>query len=578
LVNANIVRVVLGECVVLHNDSRYLCTPKLFMEAHSRPRLKVWTPLIAALIMVAGIIIGFQLRDTLRNKRDIKNAVERSDRLEQLIDLISTNYVDSINASDLYRNGVDGILSKLDPHTVYIPAEDVDGVNEELEGSFYGIGVEFSIIRDTITVTSVVPEGPSDKAGILTGDKLVKVEDTVVAGTGISSDRIVKMLRGEKKSAVRVQVKRLADAKLEFVKITRNEVPLQSIDASIMLDAHTGYIKINRFAATTYSDFAKALKSVKKAGATSLIIDVRDNPGGYLDAATSIADELLDDKKLIVYIQGNHEPKQEYTAVNEGMFEEGRVAILVDESSASAAEILAGAVQDWDRGVVIGRRTFGKGLVQEQYELEDGAALRLTIARYYTPSGRSIQRSFAKGREAYTADFEARFKSGELVGKDSVVEDTQAYYTLSKHRLIHGAGGIKPDIYVPYDSGRLSQGLLHVLLSNELQDAIWDYYNSNVTQLKKFKTIGEFVRNYRDEGVILAKYLRSLPPSERLVAEAILRRAANKEYLLLQIRSQVARTLFRSNGYYSVSAQGDDVIQRALQILSSPQYQRLIGR
>jgi carboxyl-terminal processing protease len=548
------------------------------MEAYSRPRLKVWTPLIAALIMVSGIIIGFQLRDTLRNKRDIKNVVERSDRLEQLIDLISTNYVDSINASGLYRDGVNGILSHLDPHTVYIPADEVAGVNEELEGTFYGIGVEFSIIRDTIMVTSVVPEGPAERAGLLTGDRFIKVGDTVVAGVGISSDRIVKMLRGEKKSAVRVQIKRMATASLVNVKITRNEVPLKSVDASLMLDAHTGYIKINRFAATTYSEFAKALKALKKSGATALVIDVRDNPGGYMDAAISIADELLDDKKLIVYIQGAHEPKYPYTALNNGMFEEGRVAVLIDENSASAAEILAGAVQDWDRGVIIGRRSFGKGLVQEQYELEDGAALRLTIARYYTPSGRSIQRSFAQGKEAYAAEFEARFKSGELIGKDSVLEDTQAYYTLSQHRLIHGAGGIKPDVYVPYDSGRLSQGLLTILISDRLQDVIWDYYNSNYTSLKKFKNISEFLKFYHEEGDVLAKYLGSLPPSERMMAESVLRRKANKDYLLLQIRSQIARTIFRNNGYYSVSALGDDVIQRALQVLSSPQYQTLISR
>lgn len=549
------------------------------MEAHSRPQLKVWTPLIAALIMVAGIIIGFQLRDTLRNKRDIKNAVERSDRLEQLIDLISTNYVDSINSSGLYRDGVNGILSHLDPHTVYIPAEEVAGVNEELEGSFFGIGVEFAIIRDTIMVTSVVAEGPAERAGIETGDRLIKVSDTLVAGNGITSERIVKMLRGEKKSSVRVLIKKLATSKVEPVEIVRNEVPLASVDAAVMLDAKTGYIKINRFAGTTYSEFAKGLKTIKKSGATGLIIDVRDNPGGYLDAATAIVDELLDNKKLIVYTKGYHEQRQDYTAVNEGMFEQGRLAILIDENSASASEILAGAVQDWDRGVIVGRRSFGKGLVQEQYELEDGAALRLTIARYYTPSGRSIQRSFAKGKEAYRADFEARFTNGELMGNDSIaVDDTQAYYTLMQHRPLHGAGGIKPDAYVPYDSGRLTQGLLQILLSDALQDAIWEYYNINALWLKKLKSVLEYNRAFHDEDKILQQYISSLAPSERLIAVSTLRRPANKDYVLLQIRSQIARVVFRNSGYYMVSAQGDEVIQRALQILNGNQYQQLIGR
>ncbi len=549
------------------------------MEEHRRPQLRVWTPLIAALIMVAGMVIGFQLRDTLRGKRDIKNAVERSDRLEQLIDLVSTNYVDSLNAGNLYSDAVNGILSNLDPHTVYIPADEVAEANESLEGSFYGIGLEFAIIRDTIQVTALVEGGPAQKAGIQLGDRLLRVKDTLVAGVGISSGKIVGMLRGEQKSAVLVSVKSLAQAAAHDLKITRNEVPLVSVDAALMLDARTGYIKVNRFSATTYSEFAKALKAVKKAGATSLLIDLRDNPGGYLDAAVSIADELLDGEKEIVYTKGQHEQRQDFKAVNAGLFEEGRLAILVDEASASAAEILSGAVQDWDRGIIVGRRSFGKGLVQEQYELEDGAALRLTIARYYTPSGRSIQRSFANGRKAYEAEFEARYKSGELLGRDSVVvEDTQAYYTLTSHRLLHGSGGIKPDVYVPYDSGRLSQGLLNILLSDALQDAVWDYYGSHFTSLKSFKSIGDFQRSFHDENLVLARYLQSLPPSERLMSDAILRRKANNDYLLLQIRSQLARTVFGNNGYYSVNAEGDDVIQRTLQVISSPRYLRLIGR
>lgn len=539
----------------------------------------MWTPLIAASIMVTGMVIGFQLRDTLRNKRDIKNAVERSDRLEQLIDLISAHYVDSVNTGGLYKDAITGILSNLDPHTAYIPADEVARLNEELEGSFFGIGVEFAIIRDTIEVTSVVEGGPAEKAGVQIGDRFVKVNDTLVAGNGITSDKIVRMLRGEQRSAVSVTIKSLASADLHNIKIVRDEVPLASVDAAIMLDPRTGYIKINRFAATTYSEFAKALKSVKKAGATSLVIDLRDNPGGYLDAAVSVADEVLDDKKLIVYTQGQHEQKQDYTAVNNGMFEEGRLAILVDENSASAAEILSGAVQDWDRGIIIGRRTFGKGLVQEQYDLEDGAALRLTIARYYTPSGRSIQRSFAKGKAQYEADFEARFRNGELTGHDSMAkEDTQAYYTLTRHRLIHGSGGIKPDVYVPYDSGRLSQGLVAILLSDALQNAVWDYYGTHYSALKNYRSIGEFLRSFHDEETVLNVYLQSLSPSEHMIANAVLGRMANRDYLLLQIRSQIARTIFRNNGYYSVNVLGDDVVQRALQIINAPQYLRLIGR
>ena len=549
------------------------------MEEYRRPRLKVWTPLIAAVIMVLGMVLGFRLHDTLRSKRDIQSVVERSDRLEQMIDLIREKYVDSVNSNALYSDAVKGILSHLDPHTVYIPADEVAGINEDLEGSFFGIGVEFTIIRDTIEVTYVVEKGPSEKAGLQIGDRLIKVEDTVIAGIGITSDKIVKMLRGEQNTAVQVTVKRLSDNQLHTVSIERDEVPIVSIDAALMLDGQTGYIKINRFSATTYSEFAKALKGVKKTGAKNLILDLRGNPGGYLDAATSIADEFLDDEKLIVYTKGIHEQIQKYKAVNTGMFEEGRVAVLVDEGSASASEILAGAIQDWDRGIVIGRRTFGKGLVQEQYDLEDGSALRLTIARYYTPSGRSIQRSFEKGRQAYDEAFEERFSSGELIGQDSLVkEDTQAYYTLTKRRLVHGGGGIKPDVYVPYDSGRLSGILLNIIVSDELQDAIWDYYGSHLGPLKGYHSIAEFSRSFSGETDVLAAYLLALPPSERLMANAVLSRKANKDYLLLQIRSQIGRILFRNTGYYAVSTRGDDVVQRALQILHAPLYDQLIGR
>ena len=549
------------------------------MEEYRRPRLKVWTPLIAAVIMVLGMVLGFRLHDTLRSKRDIQSVVERSDRLEQMIDLIREKYVDSVNSNALYSDAVKGILSHLDPHTVYIPADEVAGINEDLEGSFFGIGVEFTIIRDTIEVTYVVEKGPSEKAGLQIGDRLIKVEDTVIAGIGITSDKIVKMLRGEQNTAVQVTVKRLSDNQLHTVSIERDEVPIVSIDAALMLDGQTGYIKINRFSATTYSEFAKALKGVKKTGAKNLILDLRGNPGGYLDAATSIADEFLDDEKLIVYTKGIHEQIQKYKAVNAGMFEEGRVAVLVDEGSASASEILAGAIQDWDRGIVIGRRTFGKGLVQEQYDLEDGSALRLTIARYYTPSGRSIQRSFEKGRQAYDEAFEERFSSGELIGQDSLVkEDTQAYYTLTKRRLVHGGGGIKPDVYVPYDSGRLSGILLNIIVSDELQDAIWDYYGSHLGPLKGYHSIAEFSRSFSGETDVLAVYLLALPPSERLMANAVLSRKANKDYLLLQIRSQIGRILFRNTGYYAVSTRGDDVVQRALQILHAPLYDQLIGR
>ncbi|MBS1615541.1 MAG: S41 family peptidase [Bacteroidetes bacterium] len=551
---------------------------KLFMDDPRRPKIKAWIPLIAAVILVVGMVIGFQLRDTLRNKRDISFAVDRNDRLEQIIDLIQTHYVDSVKTASLYHDAVKGILSNLDPHTTYIPAEDLSEINEELEGSYYGIGVEFAVLRDTIVFSEIIEGGPAQKAGMQIGDKLIRVGDTLVAGRGIHSEKIVAMLRGKQQSKVEVWVKRVNKPGLKELNIYRDEVPLRSVDAALMLDPHTGYIKIDRFAANTYGEFATALKKLIKSGASSMVIDLRDNPGGYLESAVAVADEFLDDKKLIVYTQGLHQAQQRYTAVNQGMFEEGRLAILINENSASAAEILAGAIQDWDRGIIVGRRSFGKGLVQEQYELDDGSALRLTIARYYTPSGRCIQRPFSKGREAYEAAFEARFQNGSLLRNDSLsVTDTTKYYSLIHHRVLYGSGGIRPDVFVPADSGKLTHGLLYILLSDGLQNALWDYYAAQYPHLKSYHNLTAFQRDFHDEERVLQAYLNALPPAEKMLTKSILTKAQNRTYLLLQIRAQLARILFSDNGYNLISSHQDDVIQEALQMLASRRYSMLIG-
>ena len=548
------------------------------MESSKPPGLKVWTPFLFAVIMVLGMSLGYKLHDTLRNKRDVQSVVERNDRLESIIDLINEKYVDTINTNALYGDAVKGILSHLDPHTVYIPADQVASVNQDLQGSFYGIGIEYAIIRDTLQITAVVPDGPAFKAGVAPGDKLITISDTLVAGNNTSTSRIVKMLRGEQKSTISTSFKDVASGKLKGAKITRDEVPLFSIDAGIMLDKQTGYIKINRFAATTYDEFAKALKKLKSDGMKQLIIDLRENPGGYVDAATNIADELLDGEKAIVSTEGRQSPKTTYKTDKDGLFEKGRLAILVDENSASAAEILAGAIQDWDRGIIIGRRTFGKGLVQEQYDLDDGSALRLTIAHYYTPSGRSIQRSYQQGKEAYEEAFSKRYSTGELTGNDSLVkEDTTAYYT-SHRRIVRGGGGIKPDIYVPYDSGRLSPGLLSILISDELQASVFDYYDAHVPALKGYRTAGDFARSFNSQGEILTAYLSHSSPSVRNLTNNVLSRKTNKDFLLLQIKAQLARILFRNAGYYTITASGDDVVQKAMGLLNGDTYSKIISR
>jgi carboxyl-terminal processing protease len=548
------------------------------MDDHRPERLKVWVPLLFSLILIAGMVLGFNLRDTLRQKRDIQTVIERNDRLEQIIDLVNERYVDSINKNLLYKDAVQGIISHLDPHTVYIPAEELQDVNNDLEGSFFGIGVEFSIIRDTIQVTSVVEGAPSDQAGVEVGDQLIKVGDSIVAGKNITSERIVGMLKGKQYSRVYVTLRQPITGRIKNVSIRRDIIPLYSVEANIMLDSMTGLIKIDRFSATTYDEFVKAIQSLKKQGMRQLVLDLRQNPGGYLEAATKIADEFLSGDKLIVYTKGKRSTKAEYRAGKPGIFEEGKLVVLVDENSASASEIVAGAVQDWDRGIVIGRRTFGKGLVQEQYDLDDGSALRLTIAKYYTPSGRSIQRSYKQGKEAYQDDILHRYTTGELTGNDTAFrqEDTMKYYT-SEKRIVYGGGGIMPDVYVPYDTSRFTSQLLNILFSETTKNVIWDYFINNRAALEKYKTVQEYNRDF-DVDVLVKRYNTAIKANQLYALNKLLSNRQYKAYFQLQLKAQLARILFRNNGYYSILLREDNSVKKALQTLYGQQYLALMNR
>jgi carboxyl-terminal processing protease len=546
------------------------------MDAPGRGRSKVWTPLLFSFVLIVGMVMGFNLRDTLRNKRDFSEVVNRNDRLEEIIDLIDQRYVDTVNSNTLYESSIAGILKSLDPHTVYIPAEDVQDVNDDLEGSFSGIGVEFSIVRDTVELSSVIDDGPAAKSGMELGDKVIKVGDSLVAGTGITSDRIVRLLKGKKNTNVIVTILKASNGSLTQLSITRDNIPLYSVEANFLVDSITAYIKINRFSATTYDEFKTALQKLQAQGAKQLLLDLRGNPGGYLAAAVSIADEMLDDKKLIVYTQGKHSPKSEFKAENTGLFEKGKVAVLVNERSASASEVLAGAIQDWDRGLIVGRRTFGKGLVQEQFEMSDGAALRLTVARYYTPSGRSIQRSFANGKEAYMQDYEKRFEAAELVADDSLNRgDTTIFYT-SHHRPVYGGGGISPDIMVPFDTSLLSKNFMSIILSADFNNAVLDHFVHNRATLA-YPSIDVFSKGFRDEKKIINNYIGLLSAEEQVKVQKELAKESNYQYLALQVKAQIARFLFRDNGYYSIKLKEDHTVNKALQALNSPQYLQVVG-
>ena len=399
-----------------------------------------------------------------------------------------------------------------------------------------------------------------------------------MAGTAITSSRIVRLLKGKQHSSVLVTLKQIANGLPKQVSITRDVIPIYSVDASLMLDSVTGFIKVNRFSATTYDEFSSALKKLINVGARQLILDLRDNPGGYLDAATSICDDFLDDKKLIVYTKGIHTLKSEFRASGDKvLFEHGKLIVLVDESSASASEIVAGAIQDWDRGVIIGRRTFGKGLVQEQYNLPDGAALRLTTAKYYTPSGRCIQRSFAKGRDAYMQDYERRFETGELTGRDTLqITDTTRYFTV-KNRVVYGGGGIKPDVFVPYDTTKLSAPLLSLVYSQELKTATWDYFIRNKSRLN-YKNIVEFNEMFDMEDQVVRNYLGMLRPADLVAAHKVFANQTTYQNFKLQVKAQIARFLFRDNGYYAIILRDDEVVHKALGVFNSAQYSKILGK
>ncbi|HEX5553230.1 MAG TPA: S41 family peptidase [Chitinophagaceae bacterium] len=529
-------------------------------------KLKVFLPLLFAITLALGMFLGFKLRDKQGYKHTYFLSSGQPGALEEILNFARLKYVDSIDPKTLKKEAIQGMLSHLDPHSVYIPASQLADVNNDLEGSFQGVGVEFALLRDTINVIGVIPGGPSEAAGLQTGDKIIKVNDSVVAGVHITTDRIKSLLRGPKGSEVTVSVRR-GLTEIPFT-IKRGVIPLPSVDAAYMITPDVGYIRINRFAANTYGEFMQSMLDLQKDSLKKLIIDLRQNSGGYLDAAVNIADELLSGNKLIVYTQGRHYPRTNYTCNKPGVFEKGPVAILVNGGSASASEILAGAVQDWDRGAIIGRRTFGKGLVQEQYNLTDGGALRLTVARYYIPSGRCIQRPYKNGTEAYYNDLLERYAHGELSHADSIhFSDTTRYYTKIKHRRVYGGGGIMPDIFVPIDTTGLDSVMTSFYGGNVLFDFAYAYYSTHKEEFTAYKTPGEFAKDYRISPAIL-KAFHAFALKKGIIAVKHLT-PADEKHAAIRIKAFIAREIWQLKGYYMVMNTGDRVVKKALEVLGN---------
>jgi carboxyl-terminal processing protease len=568
--------------------------------------------------------VAFSQQDTL------KMATTKTGQTLALIDYF---YVDTANLERISEKGIEAMLKELDPHSIFITKDEVKKMNEPLEGNFDGIGVSFQFMNDSIHVVEVISDGPAEKVGMLAGDIIIKVDDDVATGDTIKNDWVFKHLRGEKGTKVKVSVKRAGRKEPIVFTITRDKIPLHSIDTWFMVDEQIGYVRLSRFAQTSTEELLEAIKSLQKEGMKDLIFDLRGNGGGYLNVAWEIADHFLAGNKMIVYTEGINSKKQAYNTIKRGSFEEGRLIILVDEYSASASEIVSGAVQDWDRGVIIGRRTFGKGLVQRPFTLEDKSQIRLTTSRYYTPSGRCIQKPYDEGVEAYQNDYAQRYKQGEMTNADSIHFADSLKYKTNNGRTVYGGGGIMPDVFIPMDTSRASDYLINLrsksLFNNyslnwveknredflkkapEFKDFSKEYDKLNLlkdfeayaekegvtkTEVKK-EWVNQIVMDYlksemSDSNAVsyqsYEEYAKSLTSKEKLVKEIIEKakiedkkaERLNKEseiYIATTLKALIARNLYGTKYFYMCTSETDKELKKAIEVLKGGDYEKIIS-
>ncbi|NJB85443.1 carboxyl-terminal processing protease [Lewinella marina] len=526
----------------------------------------IWTPLAYSLILGVGLLTGFLLRTEapLISFGSGSNSGLAGGRVEQLMGYIEARYVDEPDQERLYEAAINAVLEELDPHSSYIPKDEMQALTESMEGNFEGIGIEYLVVDDTITVVSALPDGPSAEAGLLPGDQIIYVEDSLVTEVEERGIDPASLMRGEGGTDVKLRVRRPGQPKLMAFTITRAPIPVYSVDAAYTIDEETAYVKINRFSQNTYAEFMQALEEhLEKPGAKNLIIDLRGNPGGYLQEATKLLSELFVQRGvLLVYTEGRNSSRQPYKSSGRARYNIQKVAILVDGGSASASEIVAGAVQDHDRGIIVGRRTFGKGLVQEQYPLADSSALRLTVARYYTPSDRSIQRKY-DGEEDYRGDLSRRFESGELTGRTDVQVDSSLVYYTDNGYPVYGGGGITPDYYVPLDSSLNNENFLR--LRQQIAPYVFGYLRTH-PEVKEFKDLAAFRRGFRPDMAAVTAELATLARRDYEDVTTDLPPRLRDE-LELQFTARLARHLFGAGSYYQIYNQRDETVQEALRLL-----------
>lgn len=499
-------------------------------------------------------------------------------KILRFLQYVSSEYVDTVNSDKIVEDAIVETLKKLDPHSVYISKDDVRAMNEPLEGNFEGIGIEFNILQDTLLVVNPIPGGPSQKVGIMAGDRIIEVDGDNIAGIGLTNSQVQKKLRGNKGTQVTVQILRKNTTGLLEFTIIRDKIPIHSLDASYMVDKNIGYIKLNRFALTTETEFLDALASLKKEKMIHLILDLRGNGGGYLNAAVALADHFLDDKQLVVYTEGRNTPKTDFVASRKGEFKKGRVVILVDEGSASASEIVAGAVQDWDRGIIIGRRSFGKGLVQSQLPLPDGSMIRLTVARYHTPTGRVIQKPYnVKEPKNYYNELNDRFENGELFHADSIlIPDSLKYYTLNKGKVVYGGGGIMPDIFIPVDTSFYSEYYGQLVRKGILNQFTHTYIDENRARLQQYSDSFErFSKKFAIDQAIIDELI-TFAQQEGLEydSEGF---TTSQEQIQLQLKALIAQHLFTTSHYFQIINQNNAAFQKAIEVIKSwDSYKHLV--
>lgn len=521
----------------------------------------IWYPLVISIAIVLGIVIGNYISTK-------KFTLDKDRKINAVLNLIQSEYVDSIDVKDLVEQAIPAIIGNLDPHSYYIPASDIRAENEKLDGSLSGIGVSFFMMNDTANVDQVIPNGPAEKVGMLAGDRIISVNGESIVGGTLTAEGIRSKIRGEKGTKVRIGVKRNTSKKTLTFTITRDDIPMNTIDVSYMLDDKTGYIKIAQFGKNTYDEFFAALSKLKKDGASRYIVDLRGNPGGYIEMAILMVNEFLEQGELIVYTKGRKEREDiQVWSDDQGSFHDAQVAVLIDEYSASASEIMAGALQDNDRGLVVGRRSFGKGLVQKQIYLPDSSAIRLTIARYYTPSHRCIQKDYTLGDEDdYSKELYDRYSHGELYSADSIKVDKSKIFRTANGRIVYGGGGIVPDIFVPNDTTGITTYYRAVANLGLLQQYVYTYVDINRDQLKNVKTVKQlmgmmpsddaltydFVCYARDNGVPMRWYYINL--SRSLIAR--------------QLRALVIRDVLGSEEFYRYYNRTDNTVNAALKALN----------